>query len=98
MLDTQLLLMAPVVVRMKDGTRRVFGSVNDVLELLEGEQLVYRGRKYGRAVQTCRRALKRITPVAIAREAFIYACRDAGILAEGNGLHSNEQQWPGRWP
>lgn len=79
MLNPELLLMAPLSVQMKDGTRQIFASVNDVLDFLEGEWTIYRGRKYSRAVQTCRRALNRMTPVAIAREAFVEACRDAGM-------------------
>ena len=79
MFNPELLLMAPLSVQMKDGTRQIFASVNDVLDFLEGEWTIYRGRKYSRAVQTCRRALNRMTPVAIAREAFVEACRDAGM-------------------
>ncbi len=82
MLNPELLLMAPISVQMKDGTRQVFASVNDVLDFLEGEWTIYRGRKHNRAVQTCRRALNRMTPVAIAREAFVEACRDAGMSTD----------------
>nr|WP_256436330.1 DUF982 domain-containing protein [Ensifer sp. ENS07] len=74
--------MAPISVQMKDGTRQVFASVNDALDFLEGEWTIYRGRKHSRAVQTCRRALNRMTPVAIAREAFVEACRDAGMSTD----------------
>ncbi|MBM3092818.1 DUF982 domain-containing protein [Ensifer sp. T173] len=42
------------------------------------------GRKHNRAVQTRRRALSRITPVPITREAFIDACRDAGMLSDAD--------------
>ena len=80
MLNPELVLMTPVTVQMKDGASQVFTSVNDVLDFLEGDWNIYRGRKYNRAVQTCRRALNRMTPVALAREAFIDACRDAGML------------------
>ncbi|WP_376741462.1 DUF982 domain-containing protein [Sinorhizobium psoraleae] len=45
----------------------------------------HRGRKYNRVVQTCRRALNRVTPVAIAREAFIDACGDAGMSTAADG-------------
>lgn len=85
MLNPELVWMTPVTVRMKDGTRQVFASVNDVLDFLEGDWTIYRGRKYNRAVQTCRRALNRMTPVAIAREAFVDACRDAGMPAGADG-------------
>ena len=85
MLNPELVLMTPVTVQMKDGASQVFTSVNDVLDFLEGDWAIYRGRKYNRAVQTCRRALNRVTPVAIAREAFIDACRDAGMSTGADG-------------
>ncbi|WEX90453.1 DUF982 domain-containing protein [Sinorhizobium garamanticum] len=85
MLNPELLWMAPVTVRMKDGAPQVFASVNDALDFLEGDWAVHRGRTYNRAVQTCRRALNRMTPVAIAREAFIDACRDAGMSTVADG-------------
>ncbi|WP_331375079.1 DUF982 domain-containing protein [Sinorhizobium chiapasense] len=81
MLNPELVWMTPVAVRMKDGTPQVFASVNDALDFLEEDWPINRGKKYNRAVQTCRRALNRMTPVAIAREAFIDACRDAGMSA-----------------
>ncbi|MGI0526736.1 DUF982 domain-containing protein [Rhizobium giardinii] len=84
MLNPELVWMTPVTVRMKDGAPQVFASVNDALDFLEGDW-AYRGRKYNRAAQTCRRALNRMTPVAIAREAFIDACRDAGMSTDGDG-------------
>ncbi|MCA1441714.1 DUF982 domain-containing protein [Ensifer sp. IC4062] len=85
MLNPELVWMTPVTVHMKDGAPQVFASVNDVLDFLEEDWANDRGGKYNRAVQTCRRALNRMTPVAIAREAFIDACRDAGMstLADG---------------
>ncbi|MDQ0560008.1 hypothetical protein QO004_001790 [Rhizobium mesoamericanum] len=86
MLNPELLWMSPVNVRMKDGAHQVFASVNDALDFLEGDWAIYRGRKYNRAVQTCRRALNRMTPVAIAREAFIDACQDAGMSAVADEL------------
>lgn len=79
MLSSELVWMTPVTVHTKDGAPQVFASVNDVLDFLEADWAIYRGRKYNRAVQTCRRALNRMTPVAVAREAFIDACRDAGL-------------------
>ncbi|WVT77170.1 DUF982 domain-containing protein (plasmid) [Sinorhizobium chiapasense] len=85
MLNPELVWMTSVTVQMKDGTRQVFTSVNDVLDFLEDDWAIYRGRKYNRAVQTCRRALNRMTPVAIAREAFIDACRDAGMPTDADG-------------
>ncbi|WP_082615891.1 MULTISPECIES: DUF982 domain-containing protein [unclassified Ensifer] len=86
MLHPELVWMTPVTVRMKDGASHIFASVNDALDFLEGDWAIYRGRQYNRAVQTCRRALNRMTPVAIAREAFIDACRDAGMSTSADGL------------
>ncbi|AUX78575.1 DUF982 domain-containing protein [Sinorhizobium fredii] len=97
MLNPELVWMTPVTVRMKDRAPQVFASVNDALDFLEGDW-ANRGSKYNRAVQTCRRALNRMTPVAIAREAFIDFCRDAGMSTSdtdgmlapktGGGQHS----------
>ncbi len=86
MLNPELVWMTPVTVRMKGGVSQVFASVNDALDFLEGDWTIYRGRKYNRAVQTCRRALNRMTPVSIAREAFVEACQDAGMSAALDGL------------
>ncbi|MCA1490404.1 DUF982 domain-containing protein [Ensifer sp. NBAIM29] len=86
MLNPELVWMTPVTVRMKDGPPQMFASVNDVLDFLEGDWALHRGSKHNRAVQTCRRALNRMTPVAIAREAFIDACRDAGMSTVADGL------------
>ncbi|MDL2409623.1 DUF982 domain-containing protein [Rhizobium calliandrae] len=85
MLNPELVWMTPVSVRMKDGVAQIFASVNDALDFLEGDWNIYRGRKYNRAVQTCRRALNRVTPVAIARDAFIDACHDAGMSTAADG-------------
>ncbi|MDK1384841.1 DUF982 domain-containing protein [Sinorhizobium sp. 8-89] len=85
MLNPELVWMTPVTVRVKDGAPQVFASINDALEFLE-EDWVNRGSKYNRAVQTCRRALNRMTPVAIAREAFLDFCRDAGMSTDTDGI------------
>ncbi|APG95096.1 DUF982 domain-containing protein [Sinorhizobium americanum] len=85
MLNPELVWMTPVTVRMKDGASQVFASVNDALDFLEGDW-VDRGSKYNRAVQTCRRALNRMTPVAIAREAFVDFCRDAGMSTDTDAM------------
>jgi hypothetical protein len=85
MLNPELVWMTPVTVRIKDEGPQVFASVNDALDFLEGDW-ANRGSKYNRAVQTCRRALNRMTPVAIAREAFIDFCRDAGMSTDTDGM------------
>ncbi|MGF6178719.1 DUF982 domain-containing protein [Ensifer sp. 4252] len=79
MFNPEMIWMTPVSLRLRDGTEHIFSTVNDALDFLEADWSVSRGRKQNRAVQTCRRALNRVTPVAIAREAFIDACLDAGI-------------------
>lgn len=85
MLYPELVWMTPVTVSAREGASQVFASVNDALDFLEEDWAICRGRKYNRAVQTCRSALNRMTPVAIAREAFIDACRDAGMSTAADG-------------
>ncbi|WP_312366125.1 DUF982 domain-containing protein [Ensifer sp.] len=81
MFNPEMIWMSPVSLRLKDGTEHIFSTVNDALDFLEADWSMLRGRKHNRAVQACRRALNRVTPVAIAREAFIDACLDAGMSA-----------------
>lgn len=73
----------PLQVTFQNGTNRTFSSVFDALDFLENEWPRRRGQRYERAVDTCRRALNRRTPVAIAREAFVAACLEAGLPAKG---------------
>lgn len=87
MINPELIWMTPVSLRLKDGTEQIFSTVNDALDFLEAEWSFPRGRKHNRAVQTCRRALNRMTPVAIAREAFVDACLDEGISATAEVAH-----------
>ncbi|OHV78472.1 DUF982 domain-containing protein [Ensifer sp. LCM 4579] len=69
----------PLTVRLSNGLTRTFGSVYEALDFLENEWPLRRGERYERAVRTCRRALNRMTPAAVAREAFIAACLEAGM-------------------
>lgn len=73
----------PLTVRFQNGTSHVFSSVFDALDFLENEWPLRRGQRYERAIKTCRGALHRTTPVAIAREAFIAACLEAGLPVTG---------------
>ncbi|WP_082663702.1 DUF982 domain-containing protein [Sinorhizobium sp. Sb3] len=69
----------PLTVRFQNGTSHIFSSVSDALDFLENEWPLRRGQRYERAVKTCRGALHRTTPVAVAREAFIAACLEADL-------------------
>lgn len=69
----------PLTVRLSNGLERTFTSVYEALDFLENEWPLRKGERYERAVRTCRQALNRMTPAAVAREAFIAACLEAGI-------------------
>ncbi|MCV9963079.1 DUF982 domain-containing protein [Pararhizobium sp. BT-229] len=71
----------PLKVRLQNGLERTFTSVYEALDFLESEWLLKKGERYERAVSSCRRALNRMTPVAVAREAFVAACLEAGMPA-----------------
>ncbi|MGN7884190.1 DUF982 domain-containing protein [Ensifer sp. 22460] len=73
----------PLQVTFQNGNNRTFSSVFDALVFLENEWPRRRGRRYEQAVEVCRRALNRKMPVAIAREAFVAACLEAGLPANG---------------
>ena len=82
---------APVKVHLQCGLERTFVSVYDALDFLENEWPLRRGERYGRAVRRCRGALARITPVEMAREAFIAACLEAGMPLVMTGATSFHQ-------
>ncbi|MDX0664471.1 DUF982 domain-containing protein [Sinorhizobium medicae] len=69
----------PLTVRLSNGLTHSFASVYEALDFLENEWPLRRGERYERAVRTCRRALNRMTPAAVAREAFIAVCLEAGM-------------------
>ncbi|WP_457584784.1 DUF982 domain-containing protein [Ensifer canadensis] len=77
----------PLSVRLQNGTHHVFSSVYEALDFLENEWPLRRGERYGRAIKACRGALHRTTPVAVAREAFIAACLEAGMPATATIEH-----------
>lgn len=69
----------PLTIRLQCGLERTFASVYEALDFLENEWPMRRGQRYERAVRTCRGALNKSTPAAVAREAFIAACLEAGM-------------------
>jgi hypothetical protein len=69
----------PLVVRLQCGVERTFSSVYEALDFLENEWPLRRGERYERAVRLCRGALNKQTPSAVAREAFVCACLEAGM-------------------
>ncbi|MDW9355942.1 DUF982 domain-containing protein [Sinorhizobium meliloti] len=69
----------PLTVRLSNGLTHTFASVYEALDFLENEWPLRKGERYERAVRTCRRALNRMTPAAVARESFIAACLEAGM-------------------
>jgi len=66
-------------VRLQCGLERTFSSVYEALDFLENEWPVRRGERYARAVKLCRSALDRSAASAVAREAFVAACLEAGM-------------------
>jgi hypothetical protein len=72
----------PLHVRLSNRLSRTFDSVNDTLDFLENEWPLRHGERYKRACEKCRAALLRHTPVAIAREAFVAACLEAGLSVQ----------------
>lgn len=69
----------PLRVTLSSGLDRTFSSVYEALDFLEHEWPLKRGERYDRAVACCQRALNRMTPPAVAREAFVAACLEAGM-------------------
>jgi hypothetical protein len=69
----------PLHVHLSNGLSRTFDSVNDTLDFLENEWPLRHGERYKRACEKCHAALRRQTPVAVAREAFVAACLEAGL-------------------
>lgn len=72
----------PMIVSFPNGLTRTFESLHDTLDFLENEWPLRHGERYQRACRKCRAALCTQTPVAVAREAFIAACLEAGLPVE----------------
>ncbi|HEV7305095.1 DUF982 domain-containing protein [Ensifer sp.] len=77
----------PLSVRLQSGADRIFASVYDALDFLEHEWPIRHGQGYERAIETCRAALNYSLPPAVAREAFIGACLEAGMATKGVPAH-----------
>lgn len=69
----------PLQVNLPSGLSRTFDSINDTVDFLENEWPRRHGERYKRACEGCRAALLRQIPVAVAHEAFVAACREAGM-------------------
>ncbi len=69
----------PLNARLQSGMTRMFSSVSEALDFLENEGPVKTGHRYKNAIASCRGALNRTTPAAVARDAFVGACYEAGI-------------------
>lgn len=90
----EVLWAAPLSVRLQSGTNRLFASVYDALDFLEHEWPIRHGQGYERAVTTCRGALNRSVPSAVAREAFIGACMEANMQTSGVAAHYHARSGP----
>lgn len=73
----------PVRVHLQCGLTREFSCIYDALDFLENEWPTRDGALYARAVRLCREALGRTVPAPIAREAFTFACLEAGMPVAG---------------
>lgn len=76
----------PVHGTFHNGSSHTFSSVLDALDFLENETPRRPGSRYQSAVQTCRRALQRMTP-GVALEIFISGCLKAGLPVNGTAAH-----------
>lgn len=68
-----------LVVTFQNGTEHIFHGPYDALDFLENEWPLRHGIRYNRATRSCRGALNKMTPLAIAREDFVSACFEAGM-------------------
>lgn len=69
----------PLKVSLQSGVTRTFSGVYEALDFLENEWPSKNGNRYKSAVSSCRGALNRTAPVAVARDAFVAACHEAGV-------------------
>ena len=69
----------PVKVRLQCGLERTFTGVYDALDFLEYEWPIRQGQRHEQAMKRCRRSLSGILPPAMARDAFVAACFEAGL-------------------
>ncbi len=73
----------PVRVHLQSGLTREFSCIYDALDFLENEWPTRDGALYARAIRLCREALGRTVPAPVAREAFTFACLEAGMPVAG---------------
>ncbi|MDR6759496.1 hypothetical protein J2Y48_004812 [Mycoplana sp. BE70] len=78
----------PLNVRLQNGIHHIFSGPYEALDFLENEWPLRRGQKYERALRLCRGALNLATPLAVAREAFVAACLEAGLPVTAAPLSS----------
>ncbi|MCA1439247.1 DUF982 domain-containing protein [Ensifer sp. IC4062] len=96
MLLNEIPWTTPLTVRLSSGIKHTFNSVYEALDFLENEWPLRNGHHYERAVRTCRGALNRMTPAAIAREAFVAACLEAEMPIVASGHPSHQQMGQGK--
>jgi hypothetical protein len=70
----------PVQVRLKSGLERSFVCIEDSLDCLEHNWPIKNARHQKRAIDLCRAVLTRSASSEVAREAFVAACIEAGML------------------
>ncbi len=70
----------PVLVTFANGAVRQFDCVHDALDCLQHEWPSPRGRRHQKAMEVLASALARLAPVEEARNAFVAACAESGIL------------------
>jgi hypothetical protein len=70
----------PITVKLQNAIEHRFTGAYDALDFLENEWPIRRGRHYDSAKGLCRAALNRTVATEVAREAFIAACLEAGLL------------------
>ncbi|MDQ0323502.1 DNA-directed RNA polymerase subunit K/omega [Pararhizobium capsulatum DSM 1112] len=89
----------PLRVTLPSGLVRTFSGVYEALDFLEHEWPLKHGERYERAVTACRRALCLSASSAVAREAFVAACFEAGMEnIQGVIPHANNSQKGDRTP
>ncbi|MET3612149.1 hypothetical protein ABID16_000454 [Rhizobium aquaticum] len=68
------------MVTFANGAVRQFDCVHDALDCLQHEWPSPRGKRHQKATEVLASALARLAPVDEARNAFVSACVEAGIL------------------
>jgi hypothetical protein len=88
---SDILWSIPVAIRLQNGTERSFLSLHDTLDFLENEWPRGAGAYHDAAVISCRNALNRQTPPAVAKELFAAACHEAGLTLRGGSREPGHQ-------